>query len=214
MHRILLVDDHELIIDGLRNMLLNTDLLVVGDARNGDEAIEKASELLPDVIIMDVSMPQKSGIEATGIIKKQFPDIKILVLTQHESNDYIMQMLKAGADGYLLKNCKKSELIEAIQNVLSDEKHLGKGVSSILMDSLIKSKQIESERSEEVILTPREKEIIKLIATDISNKEIADMLNISLRTVETHRRNIMLKLNVNNAVALVRYAVKHGIVGV
>lgn len=214
MHRILLVDDHELIIDGLRNMLLNTDLLVVGDARNGDEAIEKASELLPDVIIMDVSMPQKSGIEATGIIKKQFPDIKILVLTQHESNDYIMQMLKAGADGYLLKNCKKSELIEAIQNVLSDEKHLGKGVSSILMDSLIKSKQIESERSEEVILTPREKEIIKLIATDISNKEIADMLNISLRTVETHRRNIMLKLNVNNAVALVRYAVKHGIVDV
>lgn len=209
-----MVDDHELIIDGLRNMLLNTDLLVVGDARNGDEAIEKASELLPDVIIMDVSMPQKSGIEATGIIKKQFPDIKILVLTQHESNDYIMQMLKAGADGYLLKNCKKSELIEAIQNVLSDEKHLGKGVSSILMDSLIKSKQIESERSEEVILTPREKEIIKLIATDISNKEIADMLNISLRTVETHRRNIMLKLNVNNAVALVRYAVKHGIVGV
>ncbi|PKP45113.1 MAG: DNA-binding response regulator [Bacteroidetes bacterium HGW-Bacteroidetes-11] len=214
MHRILLVDDHELIIDGLRNMLLNTDLLVVGDARNGDEAIEKASELLPDVIIMDVSMPQKSGIEATGIIKKQFPDIKILVLTQHESNDYIMQMLKAGADGYLLKNCKKSELIEAIQNVLSDEKHLGKGVSSILMDSLIKSKQNESDKSEEVILTPREKEIIKLIATDISNKEIADMLNISLRTVETHRRNIMLKLNVNNAVALVRYAVKHGIVDV
>lgn len=216
MYNILLVDDHDLILDGLRTMLAKAnEFRVIGEANSGKEAVEKTSELRPDIVIMDISMPEMSGIEATEIIKRKYQEVKIIALTQHESTDYIMQMLKAGADGYLLKNCKRTELIEAIQTVLRNEKYLGKNVSSILAEGLYQSQNTEPVIPEnKIILTPREIEIIKLISTDISNKEIAEKLNISLRTVETHRRNIMLKLNVKNVVALVRYAVKHGIADV
>ena len=214
MHRILLVDDHEIILDGLRAMLYKTnDFQIVGEAKSGKEAIEKTLELLPEVIIMDISMPDMSGIEATEIIKKKFPRIKILVLTQHESSDYIMRMLKAGADGYLLKNCKKAELTEALESLINNEKYLGKRVSTILMDNVYNVKNRDSKEQESrIILTPREIEIIRHISADLSNQDIADRLNISIRTVETYRRNIMLKLNVKSVIALVRYAVKHGLV--
>ncbi len=213
MHKILLVDDHDIILDGLRAMLINiSDMQVIGEAKSGFEAFEKAQELLPDVIIMDISMPEMTGIEATEMIKKNHPDIKIIALTQHESDTYIMQMLNAGADGYLLKNCKKAEFLEAIQTVLNHERYFGKRVSSILLDSMLKTQKLEGNvPKKKIILTPREIEIIKYITSDLNNQEIADKLFISLRTVETHRRNIMQKLNVKSVIALVRYAVKHGI---
>lgn len=213
MYKILLVDDHEIILDGLSAMFSGlADFKVIGIANNGREAIDKTIELNPDVIIMDISMPILSGIESTRKIKEMYPQIKIIALTQHESDTYIIQMLNAGADGYLLKNCKKNELIEAISSVLNNNRYLGKNVSDILMDTMLKTNKKESIESEDkIVLTPREIEIIKFIADDISNQEIADKLSISLRTVETHRRNIMLKLNVKNAVALVRYAVKNGL---
>lgn len=213
MYKILLVDDHEIILDGIKAMLEGqADIVVIGEAKNGMEAVEMATELLPDVIIMDISMPVMSGIEATKKIKSILPQIKIIALTQHESDTYIMQMLNEGADGYLLKNVKKVVFIDAIHSVLNNKRFLGKHASSVLMDKLLENqKKADPEQEKKALLTPREIEIIKFIVADVSNQEIADKLFISLRTVETHRRNIMSKINVKNVVALVRYAIKNGI---
>lgn len=216
MHSILLVDDHEIIIDGIKAMLQNeAGIDIVGEAYNGKEAIEKVGALKPDTVIMDISMPELSGIEATKIISQEYPNVKIIILTQHESKEYIIQILNAGAHGYLLKNSPKSELLLAISKVSSNEKYIGNKASSLLINDLLQPDDAKkTESSPDVILTKREIEIIKLIANDNSNQEISDLLNISLRTVETHRRNVMQKINVNSVVALVHYAVKHKIISI
>ncbi len=216
MHSILLVDDHEIIIDGLKAMLHNEkDIIILGEAYNGNQAIEKVKQLKPDIVIMDISMPELTGIEATKIIAKDYPNVKIIILTQHESKEYIIQILNAGAHGYLLKNSPKSELLLAISKVVKNEKYVGNKASSLLINDLLKPTNTEAQNNApEVILTKREIEIIKLIANDNSNQEISDLLNISLRTVETHRRNVMQKINVNSVVALVHYAVKHKIISI
>lgn len=212
--RILIVDDHQLIINGIRAMLEPIETFsIVGEANDGKEAILKAVELTPDVIIMDISMPELSGFESSQIILKKLPNTKILALTQHEESEYVMQMMNAGAFGYLLKNTRKEEFIEAIKTVSRGEKYFGKKISDLLLNNLIQSKQNNKEEDKaEVKLTKREKEIIQKIAEELSNQQIADKLNISLRTVETHRRNIMQKLDVNNAVSLIRYAVQNHLV--
>lgn len=211
MYKVLLVDDHEIIIDGLKALLAKEkNIRIVGEAMNGNEAILKTQELIPDIILMDVSMPGLNGIDATKQIKADFPDTKILMLTQHESKEYVLQVLKVGADGYLLKNSKKEELIRAIEAICSGKKYLGDSISAMMLDNIFESsaendKKLESKE----ILTKREIEIIKLLANDNSNQEVSDKLEISLRTVETHRRNIMQKLNLKSAVALVRFALKN-----
>ena len=158
-------------------------------------------------------MPVLSGIEASKLIIKKIPEIKILALTQHEDNEYVLQMMNAGAYGYLLKNTRKEEFIEAIYSVFKSEKYFSKKISNLLLNNLLQSKKANIEEDEtNVTLTKREKEIITKIAEEMSNQQIADNLNISLRTVETHRRNIMQKLDVKNAVSLVRYAVQHHLI--
>ncbi len=212
--KIVIVDDHQLIVNGLKAMLETIDeFKIIGEANDGGEAVSKAIELKPDVIIMDISMPVLSGIEATRQILQTIPDTKILALTQHEESEYAIQMINAGGHGYLLKNSRKEEFIEAIFSVFRGEKYFGKKISNLLLSNLLQDKKSETkENPTKITLTKREQEITKKIAEEMSNQQIADNLHISLRTVETHRRNIMQKLNVKNAVSLVRYAVQNQLI--
>jgi len=211
--KILIVDDHNFIVEGIVAMLKNNkDIEVIGTANSGKEAILKFESLNPDIIIMDISMPDISGIEATKIIINKQPLAKIIALTQHEDSEYISQFFKAGGVGYLLKTAKKNEFLEAIDKVNNGIKYISNSASTIIVESLISPTKDENTKEIKIPLTSRELEIIKLIATDLNNIEIADKLNISIRTVETHRRNIMQKLNVKSVVALIRYAIQNNII--
>ncbi len=210
---ILIVDDHQLILNGISDMLRSVKhFKIIGRASNGKEAIEKVISLQPDVIFMDISMPIMNGIEATGIISKQFPNIKILALTQHEESEYVQQILSLGGSGYLLKNSRKEEFVDAIVAVMEGKRYLSRQISDQMINDLLSPKAEVKEVSKLVPLTRREKEIIIKIADELSNQEIADELFISLRTVETHRRNIMQKLKVKSVVSLIKYAAQHNII--
>ena len=211
---ILIADDHEVIHNGIRDILRShKNYTIVGNAYDGEEAIEKALELKPDIIFMDISMPKLNGIEAIKIITKKLSNTKILALTQHEENEYIIQILKAGGNGYLLKNSKKEEFIEAIESVIQGKRYLSSKLSERMINNVLEqvSGKIISTQ-DEVHLTRREIEIIQKIADDKSNQEIADELHLSVRTVETHRRNLMQKLKVNSVVALLKYAAQQNII--
>jgi two-component system nitrate/nitrite response regulator NarL len=212
--KILIADDHDLIHNGIINILRPIKRYkIVGKAINGEDAIEKAAQLDPDIILMDISMPVMNGIEATRIITETMPGIKILALTQHEENEYVMEIMKAGGSGYLLKNSTKKEFVDAIESVLTGNKVFSDKISEQLINGLLyPPEKGETQKEEDIPLTKREIEIIQKIADDMSNQEIADKLHISLRTVETHRRNLMQKLNVNTVVALLKYAAQHNII--
>lgn len=211
--RILIVDDHQLILNGISEMLRPyKKYKIIGKAMNGREAVDKAIELEPDIIFMDISMPEMNGIEATSRIVEQKPEIKIIALTQHDENEYVIQILKAGGSGYLLKNSKKEVFEEAIDAVLAGKKYLSKEISDQMINDILLSPEKHSSDQEDIHLTKREIEIIRKIADDMSNQQIADKLNISLRTVETHRRNLMQKLKVNSVVALLKYAAKRDLI--
>jgi len=206
--RILVADDHALIRTGMKNLLEgNKDFLVVGEAADGEEVIQKARDLRPDVVVMDISMPKVNGIEATRILKQSRPETGILVLTMHENAEYANQVFKAGASGYVLKNAGKEEISTAIYAVAQGGKYFSSRVSEIVMSEY--ARQSET-RSTEAALTKREREILDLIGKGLNNQQIADQLFISPRTVETHRTNIMQKLNIHDAPNLVRYALEHG----
>lgn len=211
--KILIADDHQLILSGIADMINPIkNCKIIGKAMTGREAVEKADLLKPDIIFIDINMPEMNGIEATKIIAKKYPEIKILALTQHEENEYVNQILKAGGSGYLLKNSKKKEFEEAIEAVMNGKKYLSKEISEQMLHTYIHQQTEKNTEENEVHLTKREIEIIKKIADDKSNQEIADELNISLRTVETHRRNLMQKLKVKTVVALLKYAAKRKII--
>lgn len=208
--RILLADDHALIRTGMKNLLEgNREFLVVGEAGDGEEVLKKSRELKPDVVVMDISMPKLNGIEATRIIKKSRPETAILVLTMHENTEYAYQIFKAGATGYVLKNAGKDELTAAIYAVARGEKYFSPRVSEMMMSDYMKKAE-ERSASAEMVLTKREQEILVLIGQGLNNQQIADRLFISPRTVDTHRTNIMQKLNIHDAPNLVRYALEHG----
>jgi len=211
---ILIADDHEVIHNGIRDILRsNIRYSIIGNAYDGEEAIEKALQLRPDIIFMDISMPKLSGIEAIKIIIKKLPNTKILALTQHDENEYVVQILRAGGHGYLLKNSKKEEFIEAVESVLQGKRYLSDQLSEQLINNVLEQLSgNEITDQEEIHLTRREIEIIQKIADDKSNQEIADELHLSVRTVETHRRNLMQKLKVNSVVALLKYAAQHNII--
>lgn len=213
--KILIADDHEVVRDGLKNILLSMGGVVIsGEASNGEEAVKFYNSLKPDIVIMDISMPIMNGIDATRIIKENDPNAKILVLTMHDNQEYLNQIIRSGAKGFVLKNTDKEELLEAVRAVSSGENFFSKDISKLIIDNYIRSAK-DSEKSEgykEVPLTKREIEILKHIAEGKSNQEIANHLYISYNTVDTHRKNIMHKLSIKNTAGLVRYAIEKGLI--
>ncbi|MDZ4824611.1 MAG: response regulator transcription factor [Flavobacteriales bacterium] len=203
---LLLVDDHQIVIDGLKALLAgDARFTIKGTAQNGKEALEILRLLKVDVVLLDIDMPEMNGIDTTKAIRKEFNGIKIIILTMHDEKAMIKMLLNMGADGYLLKNSDKAELIRAIDDVMAGKQHLSPEATSVLLSP------DKGNRSGKLAdLTEREVEILKLVAEGLSNKEIGDKLFISHRTVDTHRTNLMTKLEVHNVAGLVRFAIQNG----
>jgi two-component system nitrate/nitrite response regulator NarL len=213
--KILIADDHEVVRDGLKNIILSLgNISVIGEAANGEEAIKLYAELKPDMVIMDISMPVMNGIDATRIIKEKYPEARILILTMHDNQEYLNQIIRCGAKGFVLKNTDRDELLEAVKTVASGDNFFSKEISKLIIDNYIKNAREPEKASnlKEIPLTKREVEILKLIASGYSNQEIANMLFISYNTVDTHRKNIMHKLAIKNTAGLVRYAIEKGLI--
>ena len=210
--RVLISDDHAILRSGLK-MLLNAepDIEVIGEATTGEEAIKLAGELKPDLVLMDVSMPGMGGLEATEQIKKRYPQIKVLILTMHESEAYLFRTIKAGGSGYVLKKSADTELISAIHQVIQGESFLKPSVTMALAQDYLERVQAGEVNDTYSTLTEREREILKLIAEGNTNPEIAKLLVISVRTVETHRAHIMDKLGLHHRSELVKYAFRKGL---
>jgi len=205
--KILLADDHKILRDGLVNVIeKNPNLKVVGEATNGREAIKLCATLEPDVVIMDVAMEGLNGVEATRQISRDFPKSKVIALSMHSNKRFILGMFKAGAYGYLLKDCDSSELIKAVKTVAENKKYISQHISGAIVEELI-----SPEDKEESILSQREKEILQLISEGKSSKEIAETLFLSSKTVDSHRKNIMDKLELFTIPDLTKYAIKTGL---
>ncbi len=207
--KILVVDDHAILRDGLRALIdLNDDVEIIGEASEGKEAIEKVQELAPDVVLMDIAIPGIDGLETTRRIKKKNPKMRVLVLSQHNDKEYILSAIKAGAAGYVPKRALASELVSAIRTVHKGESFLyPSAVAALIKDY---RQQIEVEPYDR--LTTREREILTLIAEGRTSREIAEMLSISLKTVQSHRTKIMEKLDRPNRTELIKYAMRKGLV--
>ncbi len=208
--RILLVDDHQIILDGVRSLLKGVNnIQVIGDALNGEEALHTLQVLTADLVLMDIDMPKLNGIDATMRIKEEFPHTKVLILTVHNESSLIRNLISIGADGYLLKNSCKEELLDAIYKVQSGEKYFSSEVTLSLM-------QEDNSREEllksDIEFTKRELDVLRLLADGCTNKEIGEKLFISHRTVDTHRTNIMKKVGVNNVAGLISFAIKNNLV--
>jgi DNA-binding NarL/FixJ family response regulator len=211
---ILLADDHALMRRGTRELLeLQPGWKVVGEAANGREALEKAKSLKPDVAILDISMPELNGLEATREILKAVPKTEVLILSLHESDRLVHKVLEAGASGYVLKSDAEATLVEAVEAVRQHRAFFTSKVASVVLHAYRKGgKSPGSGKHARPILTPRERQIVQLLAESKSNKEVASALNISLHTVTTHRANIMRKLQVHSVSELVRYAIRNQMV--
>ena len=208
-HRILLVDDHQMFREGLKAVLKSeSDFHVVGEAENGIQAVEMSRELAPDVVIMDISMPEMSGIEAAGKIHAESPAVKIIILSMHTEKRYILGALKAGATGIVAKNSASAELLTAIETVVSGQTYLSPSVSNILVQNILESGSDSGEKT----LSPRERQILQLIAMGKGTKEIGYELGISNKTVEAHRMQLMNKLVIHNVADLVKYAIREGMI--
>ncbi len=211
--RVLVCDDHTILREGIR-LLLNSqpDIEVVAEAVDGREAVEKAREVLPDIILMDIAMPLLNGLEATKQIRRDNPNLRVLVLTMYESDEYVSQMLEAGAAGYVLKKVAGSELVYAIRSVHNGEAFLYPSITKRLVEDYLRRVELGQERDSFDGLTDREREVLQLIAEGHTNKEIADLLNLSVRTVQNHRAHIMEKLGMHDRGELIKYAIQKGII--
>ncbi|MBW2303998.1 MAG: response regulator transcription factor [Deltaproteobacteria bacterium] len=212
-YRIIIAEDHTILREGLRALLSSKPSFeIVAEAEDGRDAIRSVVEHRPDLILMDLSMPNMNGLEAIREIKKQNPDTKIIVLTVHKAEEYILAALQAGADGYVLKDATHAELEMAIMNVLQGKRFLSPGISEKVIGGYLEGKMGMKEKSAWDTLTQREREILKLIAEGNKNKEIAEYLCISQKTVEKHRTNLMKKLDLHNVAALTAFAMEKGLI--
>ena len=204
---VLLADDHQIIIDGIKSLLKNQDEInVVAEAKNGHEALRILNLIQVDVLLMDIDMPLMNGIDTLKEIRKIGLGVKVIILSMHNEAGMIKSLINLGANGYLLKSCSHEELIDAVKKVASGQAYFSSDVTMALLKPLANQDQPNE------LLTDRETEILKLIAAGFSNKEIGDQLFISHRTVDTHRTNLMKKLDVNNIAGLISYAIRNGIV--
>jgi DNA-binding NarL/FixJ family response regulator len=205
--KILLVDDHKMMRDGLRAVLEKAGLQVVGEASSGSEAITLALTLRPGVAVMDISMPDLNGIDATRRLVAELPGIKVIGLSMNSDRRYVVAMFKAGAVGYLLKNSASDELIQAVHAVTSDLTYVSPSIASVVVDSFMEGPRPAQQQA----LSPREREVLQVLAEGKSSKEIANHLNVAVTTVETHRRQIMDKLKLHTIAELTKYAIREGL---
>ena len=211
--RILLADDHKLMRSGLRVLLeQQADLTVVGEASDGREAVALVASQRPDVLVMDIGMPSLNGIEAAGQITQSRPETAIVMLSMHSDESYVLRALKAGAKGYLLKDSAEADLIRAVHAVAEGKSFFSPAVSKVLLDDYVRKLKRSGTDDPYDLLTPREREVFQLVAEGKSNKDVAQLLNLSVYTVETHRSNIMEKLNLHGVPELILYAVRKGII--
>jgi len=207
---VLLVDDHAILRAGLRSLLATyDDIEVVGEASDGEEAIRKVRELKPDVIVMDVQMPGMNGLIATRYIMEEYPDARILMLTQYGNKEYVLPLLEAGAGGYVLKQAADTDFVKGIHAVYEGNSYLYPPIAKLVLEALMAG---EDPSDPERILTPREREVLILVAQGYTNSEIADILFISPKTVDVHRTRMMNKLDLHNVVEIVHYAVRRHLV--
>jgi len=211
--KVVIADDHAVVREGIKMILgREPDIEIVGEANNGREALDLVATSKPSVVVMDISMPEMGGIEATKRVKEAWPKVNVLALTMHEDESYVFQLLKAGASGYVLKRGAAQDLVQAIRSASRGEAFLYPSVARSVLADYLKRVQSGEERHRYDGLTDREREILALIAEGLSNQEIAQKLFISIKTVQTHRTHIMEKLDLHNRAQLVRYAIRKGLI--
>ena len=208
MIRVLITDDHEMIRNGLSSLLRGEpEILVIDMAKNGKEALDICASRQIDVVLMDLMMPEMNGVDATRAIRQKYPDVKVLAVTINDEPRFIKEVLQAGASGYILKHSTKEEIVRAILDVASNKQHFSADVLSKISGEFAMGTQNEAP-----MLTKKESEVLKLIALEYTNQEISEELDCGIRTVDTHKRNLIKKLEVKNVVGLVKYAIKMGVV--
>jgi len=213
MYRVVIAEDHTLFRQGIKALLsLESEFEVVGEAADGFQAIERAKELKPDLILLDISMPRVDGMTAIREIKRVCPEAKILVLTVHKTEEHVLETLKSGASGYVLKDASHEEFLLAMKSVLQNKRYLSPDISARIVDGYLNGRKTAGASTPWESLTPREKQVLKLVGEGCKNKGIADLLCISVKTVAKHRANIMKKLDLHNVAALTAYAIERGLV--
>jgi len=211
--KIVIAEDYTILREGLRALISSSpDFEVVGEAKDGKEAIECAEKLLPDLMLVDLSMPRTNGVDAIREIKNRCPETKVVALTVHKAEEYVLAALEAGADGYVLKDATRPELMMAIETVLDGKPYLSPGVSERVIQGYLDGKKRVKPSSSWDTVTRRERQVLKLIAEGYRNREIADYLYVSVKTVEKHRANLMQKLDLHNASALTALAIEKGLI--
>ena len=210
-YRILLADDHKIVRDGLRSLLeREADIQVAAEAENGRRALQLARKLAPDIVIMDISMPDLNGIDATRQITSEQPGVKVIALSMHSQRQFVEGMLRAGVSGYLLKDTAFEELVKAVRIVLSGKKYLSPDITEIVFQEYLRP-QAEPNGLSTAELTLREREVLQLLAEGRTTREIAEALHISVKTVESHRKNVMDKLDLHTVAELTKYAIREGL---
>jgi two-component system, NarL family, response regulator LiaR len=213
--KILFADDHAIVRDGLRSLFKSDPgFSIVGEAADGAEAVKLVAKWRPDVAVLDISMPNVNGIEATAMIKENYPETKVLILTIHENEEYIRELILAGADGYVLKNAEKKEIFDGVRTVAAGSTFFSASVSKALLEGLVRStrNRVPFQLTNEAKLTKRETEVLRLIAEGMTSKQIAERLSLSVTTVNSHRTNMMKKLNIHEIVGLVKYAIQKSLI--
>lgn len=211
--KVLIVDDHTLVRAGIRSLLtLVSDIEVVGEASDGKEALTRVKQLMPDVVLMDLAMPVMGGLEATRRLRREFPRIKVLALTQYDDSEYVIPIIEAGASGFVTKMSAFSELAEAIQSAYKGESYLSPTAATALVEEYQQKPVPEGEQDPYQLLTDREREVLKLVAEGHTSREIAEILIISQKTVEWYKSNLMHKLNIHNQSDLIKYAIRKRII--
>lgn len=205
--RVLVADDHQIVLQGLKTILDREGFEIVGEATDGREAVSRALELQPDLVVLDIGMPVMTGIEAASAIRQAIPSARLILLTVHTENQYILEALRAGIRGYVLKSRAAGELIEAVHEVLAGKIYLSPGISQTVVEAYLQQNAGESES-----LTRRELQVLQLVAEGKTTKEVATLLGVSVKTADSHRSNIMHKLNMHSVADLVRYAIRRGLV--
>ncbi|MCR4291090.1 MAG: response regulator transcription factor [Candidatus Scalindua sp.] len=212
--RVLLADDHTIVRQGLRALLdSHEDIEVVGEAENGRQAFEKTEQLIPDIVVLDITMPNLNGIEAMRQIKKLNQEVKVIVLTVHDNEEYVHQVLQAGASGYLLKESAVSDLVSAINAIKKGDIFLSPAISTVVVNDYIRHAEEGLEDFDSLVqLTGREREVLQLIAEGHTNREVARLLKLSVKTVDVHRAHIKEKLQIHDTAGLIKYAIKKGLI--